>query len=50
MHTLKRSQTTAILNNGESVIMGGLIEIQVETTNQSSNFRVMFHYLEAFSK
>ena len=33
--TLKKEiKTTAILNNGESVIIGGLIENKVETTNQ----------------
>jgi general secretion pathway protein D len=30
----KEVKTTAILNNGESVIIGGLIENKVETTNQ----------------
>ncbi|MFA6741611.1 MAG: secretin N-terminal domain-containing protein [Arcobacteraceae bacterium] len=30
----KEVKTTAILNNGESVIIGGLIENKIETTNQ----------------
>jgi len=30
----KEIKTTAILNNGESVIIGGLIENKIETTNQ----------------
>ena len=34
----KKNKTTAILNNGESVIIGGLIENKSEKTNKKFQF------------